>query len=144
MISEGSTVSIHYTLQVDGNVVDSSTGREPLVYVQGGGQILPHLESHLSGREKGDHFSVTLSPEEGYGSYDHDAVQSVPRSAFDNPGELEIGGIIGIQAQNGSVGRAIVTQLSPEEVTLDMNHPLAGKILEFQVEVVKVVPASPA
>jgi FKBP-type peptidyl-prolyl cis-trans isomerase 2 len=138
MISEGSAVKIHYTLQVEGEIIDTSKNREPLSYVQGEGQILNHLENHLLGKNVGDKFTVTLDPEEGYGLHNPNAIQSVPNAAFDDPGAVKVGAEVGINAEDGNVYRAVVTEKTDDTVTLDMNHPLAGKELEFDVEVVEV------
>lgn len=136
-IKNGSKVSINYTLKVDGNVVDTSAGREPLTYVHGSGQIIPGLETEITGMEKGDKKSVEVTPEKGYGQRDPRAVQNVPKTAFNEPDKLQVGGVITGEA-NGQPFQAMVTGISDDEVTLDMNHPLAGKTLNFDIEIVEV------
>jgi FKBP-type peptidyl-prolyl cis-trans isomerase SlyD len=136
-IKNGSKVSINYTLKVDGNVVDTSEGREPLTYVHGSGQIIPGLEVEITGMKKGDKKNVEVIPEKGYGQRDPQAVQKVPRTAFNEPEKLQVGGIITGEA-NGQAFQAMIVGLTDEEVTLDMNHPLAGKTLNFDIEVVEV------
>src|SRR5262249_7220782 len=82
-IANNSGVSFHYTLTDDnGQVLDSSQGREPLVYLQGVGQIVPGLEKAMEGRQVGDQFKVDVAPEEGYGVHHAELVQEVPREAF--------------------------------------------------------------
>ncbi|HSA60218.1 MAG TPA: peptidylprolyl isomerase [bacterium] len=137
MIKKGSTVKIHYTLSVDGVILDSSAEGDPLVYVQGSGQIIPGLEYELEGLKAGDKKEVTVAPEKGYGSVDPNAFQKVPRGAFENAKDLKVGDMVSGQ-MGEQVFNAVVSDLSLEEITLDFNHPLAGKVLRFAVEVVDV------
>lgn len=137
MIRNGDTVKIHYTLRVDGDVVDSSSGREPLSYVQGSGQIIPGLEEQLQGLKSGDKKSVQVPAEKGYGVHDPAAVQKVPKASFANAEQVHVGEVV--QGRSGNdVFQATVTGVSESDVTLDLNHPLAGKTLAFDVEVVDV------
>lgn len=137
MIRNGARVKLHYTLKVDGEVVQSTAGSEPLTFVQGSGQILPGLEKELEGLNEGDKKEVKLPPESGFGERDPEALHKVSRSAFRDPENIEVG-----QRVTGESGgkrfEASITDVRPDEVTLDMNHPLAGRTLEFQVEVVEV------
>lgn len=131
-------VSIDYTLTDDkGNVLDSSSGRGPLAYLHGAGNIIPGLESALEGKSPGDSLSVKVSPAEGYGEHDAALVQDVPRSQFPPNVELERG--TQFQAQTPQ-GPRIVTVVNVEDdsVTVDANHPLAGMELNFDVSVVEV------
>lgn len=136
-IKNGSSVSINYTLKVDGNVVDSSEGREPLTYVQGSSQIIPGLEKEMEGLKIGDKKSVTVSPESGYGVRDERLIHRVPAASFKDGGTLKVGDVVNGKVQ-GETFQAQVTAVSPNEITLDLNHPLAGKTLNFDVEVVAV------
>jgi FKBP-type peptidyl-prolyl cis-trans isomerase SlyD len=138
MIKEGSTVRIHYTLVVDGETVDSSEGREPLTYVHGAQQVLQALEERLTGLEEGDTISVELLPENGYGNWDPSAVQSVSKEAFREPDKLDVGAMVEGETSAGTPFQATVAEIDEETVTLDLNHPLAGKTLQFDVEVVEV------
>ena len=137
MIKKGSAVKIQYTLSVDGVILDSSPEGDPLSYVHGAGQIIPGLEDQLAGLKAGDKKEVTVSPENGYGPIDPNALQKVPKAAFDNAQTLKIGDIVSGQ-MGEQVFNAVVSQIGPEEITLDFNHPLAGKTLRFAVEVVEV------
>ena len=137
MIERGSKVKLHYTLKVEGNVVDSTKEKEPLAYVHGSGQLIPGLEERLEGRKQGEKMGVTLSPEKAYGQRKPEAVRTVAKSVFANPERIAVGS----RVQGESDGRrfeASVTEMGPDKVTLDLNHPLAGKTLEFDVEVVEV------
>lgn len=139
MIQKGATVKINYTLSVDGEIVDSSYNRgEPLTYVQGAGQIIPELERELEGLKEGDSREVVLPPEKAYGLRDPEAIQQVSKSAFQDPEQLRVGGMVQGRTSEGTAFQASIVELNEEEVTLDLNHPLAGKTLHFQVEVVGV------
>ncbi|HEY6823898.1 MAG TPA: peptidylprolyl isomerase [Steroidobacteraceae bacterium] len=137
-ISQDQVVSIHYTLRDDaGEVIDRSAAGEPLAYLHGHGQLIPGLERELTGRDAGDRLQVKILPAEGYGEYDPELVQRVPRRALKGIGEVRVG--MRLQAQTAEGLRAVtVTQLTGDMVTLDGNHPLAGKNLHFEVEVAAV------
>jgi FKBP-type peptidyl-prolyl cis-trans isomerase SlyD len=137
MISAGSKVSIHYTLTVDGAVVDSSKGKEPLDYVQGEGMLVPGIEKGLAGAAAGEKRRVVVSPEEGYGEAHPELLIKAPREALAHLPDLAVGAVVSGEGPDGPF-RAIVRALADEDVTLDLNHPLAGKTLEFDVEVVSV------
>lgn len=137
MIKEGSQVKLHYKLTVDDKVIDSSHGREPLSYVHGQGQIVPGLEEQLEGMEAGDKKTTSVPSEKAYGQRQQDALRKVARSAFRDAGNLKQGDVVSGQAQ-GQPFQATVTDVGLEEVTLDLNHPLAGKTLEFEVEILEV------
>ncbi len=137
MIKEGSKVAIDYTLTVDGKTADTSKGRGPLEYVQGAGHIITGLEKALLGLKPGDKKSVDVPAKEAYGEVNPDAKRKVPRSAIQNIENIKIGDVVG--ASNGEHSfRAVISAITPEEVELDFNHPLAGKDLHFDVEIISV------
>ena len=137
MIKEGSKAKFDYTLTVDGKVADTSAGRGPLEYTHGAGMIIPGLEKELAGMKVGDKKTVTVKPEEGYGLVREDAIKRVPKEAVSNAGELKVGDMVG--ASNGEhTFRAIVKEIGEKEITLDFNHPLAGKELVFDVEIKEI------
>jgi FKBP-type peptidyl-prolyl cis-trans isomerase SlyD len=141
-IAERTVASFHYTLTgEDGEVIDSSREREPLAYLHGAGNIVPGLEKAMAGRSQGDSFQVTVTPEEGYGMRHEEMVQVVPKSAFEGAPEPKPG--MQFQGQ-GPQGPVLVTVKSVEgdQVTIDGNHPLAGKTLNFDIEVTEVREAS--
>jgi FKBP-type peptidyl-prolyl cis-trans isomerase 2 len=140
MIAPGSKVSIHYTLTVEGSVVDSSVGREPLEYTHGQGMLVPGMESGLAGAKAGEKRHVVVKPEEGYGVANPELLVKAPRQALAHLPDLKVGAVVQGQSPDGAF-RAVVTDLNDTEATLDLNHPLAGKTLDFQVEVVSVAPA---
>jgi FKBP-type peptidyl-prolyl cis-trans isomerase SlyD len=140
VIEKGLAVKINYTLTVDGKVVDTSEGRGPLAYVQGSGQIIPGLEEQMVGLKVGDKKQVVVPPEKAYGQLDPKALQKVPLKAFGKTDGLKIG--MTVTGQNGpNRMQAKVVAIDKKEVTLDINHPLAGKTLTFDIEVVEIAPA---
>lgn len=137
-ISDNRVVSIHYTLTNDeGETLDSSREREPLSYLHGAGNIVPGLEAALSGKEVGDEFKAEVPPAKGYGEHNEAMVQQVPTSAFQGVPEIKPG--MQFRAE-GPQGATLVTvrEVGEESVTVDGNHPLAGKTLHFAVEVTDV------
>jgi FKBP-type peptidyl-prolyl cis-trans isomerase SlyD len=137
MITKGSKVSIHYSLTVEGQVVDSSEGKEPLTFVQGTGQIIPGLDKEIVGLKAGDKKTVVVAPELGYGPRNPDALQKVPPDAFQNSDKIKAGDVVQGNVQ-GKQFQAVVASIDKDAVTLDLNHPLAGKTLNFEIEIVKV------
>jgi FKBP-type peptidyl-prolyl cis-trans isomerase SlyD len=137
-ISKDKVVSINYTLTGDqGQVLDSSQGREPLAYLHGKQNIIPGLESALEGKSTGDSLKVSIAPEQAYGLHDAKMVQIVPRKAFQAATEITAG--MQFQGQTNQGPRVItVTKVEGDNITIDANHPLAGQTLNFDVKVVEV------
>ena len=143
MIGDKSVVTIHYTLTDDaGEVLDNSRDSDPMVYLHGASNIIPGLEKELTGKTAGATLKVTVSPEEGYGEHSPEAIQKVPRSAFEGVDDIQPGMQFQTEGPHG-VQIIIVTELSENEVTVDANHPLAGKTLHFDVSVEGVRDATP-
>jgi FKBP-type peptidyl-prolyl cis-trans isomerase SlyD len=137
-ISTGAIVSIHYTLTGDnGQVIDTSQGREPLQYEQGAGAIIPGLEKALEGHSSGDDVQVTLEPADAYGEHNENMVQSVPRSTFNDVDNVETGMQFRVETEQGPMVVQI-KEVGEETVILDFNHPLAGERLHFDVNVMDV------
>lgn len=137
-ITRDSVVTIHYTLKDDaGAVIDSSASGEPLAYLHGHGNIVPGLERALSGRDAGEKLSVQVSATEGYGEYDKELVQSVPRRALRGIKEVQLGMHLHAQTEAGT-RTVTVTRVQGDMVTLDGNHPLAGKNLNFDIQIEEV------
>jgi FKBP-type peptidyl-prolyl cis-trans isomerase 2 len=136
-IQDSSTVTMHFTMTVDDEVVQTTREAEPFTYVQGQRQLFPALETALTGLEAGGQRSVTLAPDQAFGARDSAAIQRVPRGEFGQPESLQVGTVV--QGNfGGRAFRALITDLDDEMVTLDMNHPLAGKTLVFDVEILDV------
>lgn len=131
-VADGKVVSIHYTLKVDGEVVDSSTGQDPLEYLHGAQNIVPGLERELAGKSAGDKFAAEVAPADGYGVRVDDAVQTVPRNAFPDDAPLAEGLQFQAVDEQGNPLMGTVMQLTDDAVKVDFNHPLAGKTLSFE------------
>lgn len=137
-ISANKVVSFDYTLRNDeGEIIDTSDGAEPLLYLHGHGNIVPGLEKGMIGKKVGDHFSVEVSAEEGYGEYKEELKQTVSRAAFEGVDKIEPGMQFNAQSDIGPM-TVMVTEVTEDKVTVDGNHPLAGKNLNFVVEVTDV------
>ena len=137
-ITRDSVVTIHYTLKDDaGTVIDSSASGEPLAYLHGHGNIVPGLEQALSGRDAGEKLSVQVSAAEGYGEYDKELVQSVPRRTLRSIKDVQPGMHLHAQTEAGT-RTVTVTRVQGDMVTLDGNHPLAGKNLNFDIQIEEV------
>jgi FKBP-type peptidyl-prolyl cis-trans isomerase SlyD len=141
-IAARTVAAFHYTLTDDqGQVIDSSEGREPLTYLHGTGQIVPGLEKAMVGRQAGDQFKVDVSPEEGYGVRHADLTQEVPKDAFQGVEDLQPGMQFQGRGPQGAIN-VTVTKVEGDTVTVDGNHPLAGQTLHFAIEVTQVREAS--
>jgi len=135
-IQDNCVVSIHYTLTDDqGEVIDSSEGREPLNYLAGAGNIIPGLERELVGCNAGDKKQVVVQPTDGYGEYTEELVQTLPRESFTGIDKIEPGMEFQAQTPTGQVQYVVVKDVSDDGVTIDGNHALAGKVLKFDVSV---------
>lgn len=143
-VGDDMVVSMDYTLRLDdGQVIDSSEGREPLEFIQGQGQIIPGLEQELYDMGVGDEKEVTVAPAAGYGERQDGNIQIVPREAFPPTQELEVG--MGVQMQDpnsGQVFQGTVAQVTPDTAVVDFNHPLAGQTLHFDVSIAGLRPAT--
>ncbi|HET8538239.1 MAG TPA: peptidylprolyl isomerase [Anaeromyxobacter sp.] len=138
-IGSGSVVGIDYSLHLgDGKVVDASGPGEPMTYLHGEGQIVPGLESALEGLSVGDQKRVVLSPGDGYGEHDPRGVQEVPRGAFPPGFEPETGTELSAEGPDGQPVPFTIREVRPETILIDLNHPLAGKTLHFDVTVREV------
>lgn len=139
-VSSGDVVRIHYTGRLpDGTQFDSSSGREPLEFEVGSGQIIPGLERQIEGMNVGDSGTLTIPADEAYGPRDESRIQTVPRSSLPSDMEVAVGTNLQATTQDGGQIALTVTDLNEEEITVDANHPLAGQDLIFDVEVVEIV-----
>ncbi|MGB1290011.1 MAG: FKBP-type peptidyl-prolyl cis-trans isomerase [Porticoccaceae bacterium] len=142
-IKNNSVVSFHYSLTDDDGIsIDSSEGKEPLGYLHGAGNIIPGLEKALEGKAVGDSLTVAVKAAEGYGEVQKELIQEVPREAFQGIDTIEPG--MQFEAQTGQGGSVPVTVIAVTEelVTVDGNHPLAGKNLNFDVSIEEIREAS--
>ena len=137
-IAKNRVVTIEYTLKdSEGEVIDTSEGEEPLVYIHGVGTLVPGLESKLVGSSAGDTMSVDVEPEAGYGVRDEDLVINMPKERFSEIEDLSVG--MQLEATM-SDGEQIITikEIGDDEVIVDANHPLAGMVLHFDIEIKEV------
>lgn len=137
MIENGKKVTLQYTLTVDGNVVDQSTKETPLVYEHGSGQIIPGLEKEMQGMTVGDKKQVQVSPEDAYGTRNSDAIIDIPKTQI-RVEDCKVGTTLQGTDDKGNQIRGTVTEIGEEKVKVDFNHPLAGKLLYFDVEVIEI------
>ncbi len=138
VIETGKKVAFDYTLTVDNQVVDSSTGKAPLEYVHGSGAIIPGVEKALEGLHVGDEKSIVVKPEDGYGPADATLLREVPKSQLPQDQQPKIGMVLQMQSPEGQVFPGIIAEVKKDSVTIDFNHPLAGKTLNFQIKVIKI------
>ena len=138
-VSSNKVVTIDYKLKNDeGTVIYSSENRDPLSYIQGAGRIIPGLEDALVGKEEGESFSVAIEPDKAYGEYDSSLVFNVPKNQFQEPDNIKEGMRIQVQMQDGKTRAVTIKDIGEQKVSLDANHPLAGKTLHFDIEVKEV------
>jgi peptidylprolyl isomerase len=138
-VKSGDTVAIHYTgTLLDGSTFDSSDGREPLEFEVGSGQIIPGLDGALPGMAVGDKKVVKIGSEDAYGPINPEMRQAVPREGIPADIPLEVGVQLQMQTPDGQAMPVMVVEVDEATVTLDANHPLAGKDLQFDIELVKI------
>lgn len=138
-IGEKRVVTLHYTLKDSkGEVVDSSVGSDPLTYLHGGGEMVPGFEKNLAGKKAGDKHSFVVPPAEGYGERKGKGPQRVPKAAFEGIGHIEVGMALDTEGDDGRSQTVWITAIDDKAVTIDINHPLAGESLHFEVEVLSV------
>lgn len=136
----GDTVRVHYTGRLaDGTVFDTSLGREPLEFTIGDGRLIPGFEKAIIGMNTGETKTVSLLPEDAYGPYLEELTADVDISQFPPHIKPEVGLHLQIRQDNGSVVDVIITKIAGTTVTLDANHPLAGKELTFDIELLEVL-----
>lgn len=142
-IDKNAVVAVSYELEVEGKIADKATEEKPLEYIQGMGMLLPKFEEALAGKQEGDGYEFTLTPEEGYGVHSDEYVISLPKSSFEIDGELREdllvpGRVIPMYNAAGQVVQGTVTAVEEDAVKMDFNHPMAGKTLHFTGKVVSV------
>lgn len=138
-IRNGCVVSMHYTLTNDaGEVIDSSIGYEPLEYVHGEGEIVPGLEAFLDGEDIGFAGKVSVAPEDAYGEHNVGLMLAAQKENFPDDMELAVGMQVQTELPDGTVAVFQVIEVSEFGIKLDANHPLAGKTLHFDIEVLDV------
>lgn len=141
-IEKNKVVLMHYRLKNDsGEQLDSSFGNEPMGFIYGNGMIISGLEHILVEKSKGDKFTTIIPPEDGYGLKNDDLIQDVSLSQFENKDDVKVGLQFEVNGTNPAL--ATVVEINGDTVTLDLNHPLAGVELYFDIEIVDVRDATP-
>lgn len=139
-VKPGDTVRLHYSGKLDdGTQFDTSEGRDPLEFTVGSGQIIPGLDTAVTGMEVGEEKTVTVPPEQAYGDHDPARQQSVPREQIPDHIPTDPGTRLQVQTPEGQTIAVVVADVTEEAVTLDANHPLAGQNLTFDVKLVEIV-----
>lgn len=138
-VKQGDEVKVNYTGRLDdGTVFDSSEGREPLAFTVGNGQVIPGFDAAVDGMEIGDSKTITIPCAEAYGPYREDMVLKVPREQLPEGLDPEVGQQLQMGQSQEDMLIVSVTEVAAESITLDANHPLAGKDLTFDVELVEI------
>tara|TARA_B100001175_G_scaffold272598_1_gene245856 strand:- start:309 stop:785 length:477 start_codon:yes stop_codon:yes gene_type:complete len=139
-IGENTVVKMHYTVTTkSGDTIDSSIGAEPLEFIHGIGMLIPGLEQQLKGTEIGFKKQLNIAAKDGYGERNEEAMHTLPKSGFraENDEKLILGMEVQLESENGPV-LAFVSEINEEDVVVDLNHPLAGYDLIFDVEILEV------
>jgi FKBP-type peptidyl-prolyl cis-trans isomerase SlyD len=137
-IREGSQVALEYTLSDEtGAVIESNKGKQPLSYIHGKSQIIPGLEKELSGMKVGEEKKIKIKPEDGYGPVNLDAFQEVRKDKLP-PEALKVGTMLMAQGPQGQGIPVRVHEIKDTTVIMDLNHPMAGKTLSFDVKISEV------
>ena len=135
----GDKVKVHYTGKLeDGQVFDSSQGRDPFEFTLGEGKVIPGFEKGITGMEVGQEKTLTIPPTEAYGEHREALVADVNKSEFPEHITPEVGQSLQLRQEDGSPITARITEIDNEKVTLDANHPLAGKTLVFDVKLIEI------
>lgn len=144
-VEDNVVVTMNYSLSIDGEVVDSSEveDNDPIIFLQGAGQIISGLEKSIYGLKVGDKKSVTVDPKDGYGEIDPESIVEVPKDEFPKDFPLELGVEITVNAddeedEGDEDMEATIVAVNDSTVTLDFNHPLAGKTLNFDVHIIDI------
>lgn len=143
VVKDGLMISLEYTLKSpEGKILETSKGREPLKYIHGQKMMIPGLERELTGMKVGGEKHVTVKPEDAYGNVNPAAVQEVPKEKIP-PNGLKVGAVLAARSPEGVVVPMTVREIKEKTVVMDMNHPMAGKTLVFDVKVVDIQPPPP-
>lgn len=137
-IEDGKEITLAYTLSVDGTLLETADAKTPFVYIHGKNQIVPGLEKNLTGLGIGDRKTVKVPPEEGYGPKDPKALQEVLKENLPPDVSPTVGTFLEARNREGDERLVKIVEVKEKSVVIDFNHPLAGKELEFQIEVLKI------
>ena len=139
MIEKGSKIKLHYTGTLeDGTIFDSSKDKEPLEFEVGAGQVIPGFDEGVIGLKAGEKKTINIPADKAYGQYDEKRMGEYPKENVPKDMELKVGAKMFLQSPDGGVALATIKEIKEEVVVLDLNHPLAGKDLTFEVEIIEV------
>jgi len=141
-IQDNMVVILDYTLLADEEILESTDDGEPIEFIQGIGQIIPGLESALYGMKAGEKKTVIIEPEDAYGDYDPESLENAKKEEFSEEIPLDVGTFLDLRDDEENVLSAQIIEEDEDTVTLDFNHPLAGKTLTFEITVSALRPAS--
>ena len=146
-ITQKTKVALSYTLTVDGKVADQSTAEKPLEFIFGMGMLLPEFERNIDGKTNGDAFKFTVTPEDGYGQLDPEAIVELPKEIFMVDGViaeevLTVGNVLPMGDNQGNRMMGTVKEVKNDVIVMDFNHPMAGKTLNFEGQIVNVAEAT--
>ena len=141
VVAKGKKVTFDYTLTVDKQVVETTTGKKPLEFVQGEGMLIPGLEKELAGMKVGDSKTVVVKPEDGYGAVNPQLVREFDKAKLPTDMKPEKGMVLEMQDPQGQAYPCTIAEVKDKTVMLDFNHPLAGKELTFDVKISSITEA---
>jgi len=142
-VQDNLVVTLDYTLVVEDEVLESTKDGEAITFIQGIGQIIPGLENALYGMKVGENKTVVIEPEDAYGVYDEESTEVAKKEEFSEEIPLDVGTFLDLDDDEGEILSAQIIEEDEETVTLDFNHPLAGKTLTFEIKVSGLREATP-
>ncbi|MCK5283182.1 MAG: peptidylprolyl isomerase [Nanoarchaeota archaeon] len=138
-IKKGDKIKVEYTGTLDdGKVFDTSEGKKPLEFEVGSAQIIKGFDEAVVGMKKGEKKEITVKPEEAYGNPNMELIKKVPREQLPKDTELKPGMVLLLKSHSGHQFPATIIEVTDKEVTIDLNHPLAGKTIHFKLEIVDI------
>lgn len=132
-VQDNLIVTLAYKMIVEEEMLESTEDGEPIEFIQGIGQVIPGLENALYGMKVGDQKTVVIPPEEAYGEYDPESLQETKKDEFSEEVPLDVGTFLDLEDDEGDILSAQIIDTNEDTVTLDFNHPLAGKTLTFEI-----------
>ena len=142
VIEEGTQVTLHFAIKVNsGDIVDSTFDGEPATFTVGDGNLLPGFEERLLGLSSGHVEEFVIAPEKGFGQHNPSNIQTIPRDQFGDDITLEQGLVLSFADAQNTELPGVVADFKDKDVTVDFNHPLAGKDVHFEVKIIAVEPA---
>ncbi len=143
VVTAGKKVKMDYTLMVNNEQIETSVGKKPLEFIDGGRMIIPGLERGIEGMRVGEEKIITVIPKDAYGEADPRALKEFPKNKMPANVEPKVGMVLRATAPDGQSFPAVISQMKGDTVILDFNHPLAGKQLTFKVKILDIQNAPP-